>query len=222
MRLLLAEDDSALRDVLERGLREHGYVVDSVASGDDALHMLELNDYALAVLDWRMPGLEGIDVVSRVRRKAIPVGVLMLTARDARSDRVHGLDAGADDYLVKPFDFDELLARLRALQRRPREVAGPLLQAGDIELDPAHRQVSVRGSAVSLTRTEFAIIELLMRRAPAVVARDAIATQAWEDEGDPLGSNTIEVHVARLRKKVAGAGVEIQAVRGIGYRLAQR
>jgi two-component system copper resistance phosphate regulon response regulator CusR len=219
MRVLLAEDDDHLREVLERGLRENGYVVDSVATGDDALHMLEVNEYALAVLDWRMPGLPGIDVVIGLRRKAIPVGVLMLTARDSRSDRVQGLDAGADDYLVKPFDFEELLARLRALQRRPRVVAAPHLTHGALDLDPAHRQVRANGSGISLTRTEFAILELLMRRAPSVVGRDTIASQAWDDETDPMGSNTIEVHVARLRRKVAVSGVEIQAVRGIGYRL---
>jgi DNA-binding response OmpR family regulator len=219
MRLLLAEDDPALRSVLERGLRENGYVVDAVERGDDALHLLGLYDYALVVLDWRMPGRSGVDVVAEARRRRLPTPILMLTARDTLVDRVTGLDAGADDYLVKPFEFDELLARLRALQRRPATAAQLTLAAGSLEYDPGTRAATVGSRALSLTPTERAILELLLRRRPHAVTRAAIAQHAWEDESDPLGSNTIEVHVARLRAKLVEAGVRVVTVRGIGYRL---
>ena len=219
MRVLVAEDDPALRSVLERGLRENGYVVDAVGRGDDALHLLGLYEYALAVLDWRMPGSPGVDVVAEVRRRRLATPVLMLTARDTVADRVMGLDAGADDYLVKPFAFDELLARLRALQRRPAAADQPMLAAGALRYDPGTREAAVDGRPLGLTPTERTILELLMRRRPAAVTRAAIAQHGWADESDPLGSNTIEVHVARLRAKLAGAGVRVVTVRGIGYRL---
>ena len=221
MRLLLAEDDEALRSVLTRGLREAGYVLDAVGRGDDALHMLQMNEYAAAVLDWRMPGLDGLEVIGAMRRKGIRSPVLMLTARDTAADRVAGLDGGADDYLVKPFDFSELLARLRALLRRPAGVDGTVLRRGALTVDPATREASVAGEPLHLTATEFAILELLVRRCPAVADRKAIAAHGWEDDTVPLGSNTIEVHVARLRAKLAGAGVAILTVRGTGYRLVE-
>jgi len=221
MRLLLAEDDDALRDVLTRGLREAGYVLDVAARGDDALHLMQVNDYAACVLDWRMPGLDGVEVVGGMRRLGIRSPVLMLTARDTPADRVEGLDAGADDYLVKPFDFGELLARLRALLRRPAGVEQTQIRRGALSVDPATRQAFVHGEALKLTGTELAILELLVRRSPAVVDRGAIAHHAWEDDTAPLGSNTIEVHVARLRAKLAGAGVAILTVRGAGYRLVE-
>ena len=219
MRLLLAEDDPALRSVLERGLRENGYVVDAVDRGDDALHLLGLYEYALAVLDWRMPGRPGVEVVAEARRRRLRTPILMLTARDTLADRVTGLDTGADDYLVKPFEFDELLARLRALQRRPAASAEPTPAAGALEYDPGTREARVGGRPLSLTPTERAILELLLRRRPTAVTRAAIAQHGWEDESDPLGSNVIEVHVARLRGKLAGAGVRVVTVRGVGYRL---
>jgi len=219
MRLLLAEDDPALRSVLERGLRENGYVVDAVDRGDDALHLLGLYEYALAVLDWRMPGRPGVEVVAEARRRRLRTPILMLTARDTLADRVTGLDTGADDYLVKPFEFDELLARLRALQRRPAASAEPTLAAGALEYDPGTREARVGGRPLSLTPTERAILELLLRRRPTAVTRAAIAQHGWEDESEPLGSNVIEVHVARLRGKLAGAGLRVVTVRGVGYRL---
>jgi two-component system copper resistance phosphate regulon response regulator CusR len=143
----------------------------------------------------------------------------MLTARDTYADRIEGLDAGADDYLVKPFDFGELVARVRALQRRPRNVDAPLLVRGMLQLDPARRSVEVNGEAINLTSTEYNILELLMRRSPAVVDRKAIAEHAWRDETSPLGSNAIDVQLSRLRAKIPNAGVRIVTVRGAGYRL---
>jgi DNA-binding response OmpR family regulator len=221
VRLLLAEDDDALRSVLSRGLHEAGYVLDAVGRGDDALHMLQFNQYAAAVLDWRMPGMDGLEVIGAMRRLGIASPVLMLTARDTAADRVRGLDGGADDYLVKPFDFTELLARLRALLRRPPAVDSTVMRCGALTVDPSTREAGVAGEPLHLTATEFAILEVLVRRAPAVVDRKAIAAHAWEDDTVPLGSNTIEVHVARLRAKLAGAGVSILTVRGTGYRLVE-
>jgi DNA-binding response OmpR family regulator len=218
MRLLIAEDDSSLLAVLERGLGRHGYVVDTARRGDDALHLLEVNDYAGAVLDWRMPGLDGVQVIAAVRRSGRPVPILLLTARDTAADRVHGLDSGADDYLVKPFDFDELLARLRALLRRGSAPRPPILRAGNLELDPASHEVRSSSRTVGLTPREYAILELLMRRVGAVVSRQTIINHVWPD-ADPTW-NTLEVHVARLRAKLAGgSAVSINAVRGAGYRL---
>jgi DNA-binding response OmpR family regulator len=219
MRILVAEDNRGLRDVLARGLRENGYAVDAVADGAEALAFLRSYEYAVAVLDWRMPGISGLEVLQDMRRRRSPTPVLMLTARDAPADRVTGLDQGADDYLIKPFDFGELLARLRALLRRPPAVQATKLAVGDVVLDPAERAVRVGSRAPALTGTEHGILEMLMRHSPAVVPRRAIALQVWDNEADALGSNTIDVHLARLRSKLAGGGVRIEAVRGVGYRI---
>lgn len=215
----MAEDDGPLRAVVERGLRENGYVVDAVADGEDALAHFRVYEYDVAVVDWRMPRVSGLEVVEQLRRRGSSVPVLLLTARDTVEDRVSGLDAGADDYLVKPFAFPELLARLRALQRRTPTTLGPVLQVGDVVLDPATRQVRAGSEEVVLTATELAILELLLRRSPAVVHRRSIALQVWDDEADAVGSNTIDVHLARLRAKLAAATVQIQTVRGVGYRI---
>jgi two-component system, OmpR family, response regulator len=228
--VLVAEDDENLGAVLARGLREQGYVVDLVPDGETAASYLRFYQYEVAVLDWRMPRLSGLDLLRRLRggheargaggtgpNRAVPV--LMLTARDDPADRIAGLDAGADDYLVKPFDFGELLARLRALQRRPPAVKAPRLAIGAVELDPAAREVLVRGERPAFTTTELGILEILMRRSPGVADRRSIAQHVWDNEADAFGSNTIDVHLARLRAKLAGAGVRIETVRGVGYRI---
>jgi DNA-binding response OmpR family regulator len=222
MRVLVAEDNRGLREVLARGLRENGYAVDAAADGQGALTFLRAYEYAVAVLDWRMPGVSGLEVLQDMRRRGLATPVLMLTARDAPADRVTGLDEGADDYLIKPFDFNELLARLRALQRRPAAVQAPKLVIGDLVLDPAAREVRIGARSPSLTGTEHGILEMLMRRSPAVVPRRSIALQVWDNEADALGSNTIDVHLARLRSKLAGGRVRIEAVRGVGYRIVAR
>jgi DNA-binding response OmpR family regulator len=222
VRVLVAEDDAGLRDVLARGLRENEYVVDAVANGEEAIRFLRSYEYELAVVDWRMPGMSGLDVVRWIRRNQRPTPVLMLTARDAHADRVTGLDEGADDYLVKPFDFAELLARMRALQRRPATVQQPAIVVGDLRFDPARRQVLVGGHQPVLTSIEYGILELLVRRSPTVVLRRSIAAHVWDDEADAMGSNTIDVHLARLRAKLAGGMVRIETVRGVGYRLVER
>ncbi|MEA2538465.1 MAG: two-component system, OmpR family, response regulator [Chloroflexota bacterium] len=221
MRILVAEDDQALQDVICLGLRDSGYQVDAVDRGDDAIDQLKWYDYDVAIVDWRMPGAPGIDVIAWARRQAKPTAILMLTARDTPADRIEGLDAGADDYLVKPFDFGELLARVRALQRRPRGVDAPVIARGQLNLDPIRRAVTVGGRPLGLTPTEFQILELLLRRSPAVVDRKSIAEHAWQDETDPLGSNAIDVQLSRLRAKLPTAGVRIVTVRGAGYRLEE-
>ena len=227
MRVLVAEDDEHLGEVLARGLREQGYTVDLARDGEAAGTFLRLYEYAVAVIDWRMPRLSGLDLVRQLRqgrRGSVGQGtpVLMLTARDTPADRIAGLDGGADDYLVKPFDFGELLARLRALQRRTRQ-AQLRLKVGDLEFDPVARHAEVDGrSSPALTMTELGILETLMRRSPGVATRLAIAQQVWPDEADAFGSNTIDVHLARLRAKLAGAGVRIETVRGVGYRIVPR
>ena len=219
MRILVAEDDASLREILVLGLEDNGFRVDAVERGDDAIDQLKFYEYDVAILDWRMPGATGLDVVRWARRHDRPTALLMLTARDAPPDRIQGLDAGADDYLVKPFDFGELLARIRALQRRPRGVDAPVIARGRITLDPVTRVAAADGRALALTVTEYNILELLMRRWPAVVDRKAIAEHGWRDETDPLGSNAIDVQLSRLRAKIPDAGGRIVTVRGAGYRL---
>jgi two-component system, OmpR family, response regulator len=219
VRVLVAEDDGALRSVLARGLRTAGYVVDAVGDGDGAWHYARTYDYEVAILDWNLPGRSGLEVVRTLRQHGSALPVLMLTARDAASDRVAGLDEGADDYLVKPFDFGELLARIRALQRRPAATQPPRLAVGDIVFEPASREVRVGSRSPALTVTELAILEVLLRRTPAVVDRRTIALQAWGTEADALGSNTIDVHLARLRAKLTGGRARIETIRGVGYRI---
>ena len=222
MRLLVIEDDPRLRGVLVRGLEDNGYFVDTARSAEDAIGLLGFGDYALLIVDWRLPGKTGLDLVRHVRSRALDSRILMLTARDAPADRISGLDAGADDYLVKPFDFGELLARVRALQRRPGSTDGLVVRRGELALDPSTRKVVAGGVDLHLSTTEFRILELLMLRAPAIVDRRQIAQHAWRDETDPIGSNAIDVRMARLRAKLAGSGAQILTVRGAGYRLAER
>lgn len=222
MRVLVAEDDDGLRSVLERGLRENGYVVDVAADGQQALRYLDAYEYEVAILDWRMPKVTGLEVIQQLRRRGSAIPVLMLTAQDAATDRVTGLDEGADDYLVKPFDFAELLARLRALQRRGEAVQSLFIKVGNVILDTVSREVSVGSVHPRLTATELGILETLLQRSPAVVSRRSIALAVWDDEADALGSNTLDVHIARLRAKVTNGEVKIEAVRAIGYRIVAR
>ncbi|HTT50904.1 MAG TPA: response regulator transcription factor [Streptosporangiaceae bacterium] len=222
MRVLVAEDDRGLREALGRGLRENGYAVDTVPDGQTAMTYLRGYEYEVVVLDWRMPGVSGLEVLQWLRQDGQPVPVLMLTARDTPADRVTGLDQGADDYLVKPFDFAELLARLRALQRRPRTAQPPQLAVGDVLFDPATREVRIGAQRPALTGIERGILEMLMRHSPAVVGRRSIALSVWENEADTLGSNTIDVHMARLRAKLAAGQVRIESVRAVGYRIVPR
>lgn len=219
MRILVAEDDEALRSVLGRAFEEAGYVVDAVSDGEAASFYLRTYEYEVAVIDWRMPRRSGLEVVEDLRQRGGRAPVVMLTARDTTTDRVQGLNSGADDYLVKPFDFAELLARVQALQRRPPLAFAPVLRCGDLALDPAARRVTVGDELVSLTATELGLLEVLLRRAPSVVSRQTMAVHVWNDESDAVGSNTIEVHVGRLRTKLGGSCARIETVRGTGYRV---
>jgi DNA-binding response OmpR family regulator len=220
MRVLVAEDDPGLSSVIERGLEENGYVVDAVPDGAAALSYLSSYDYDVAVFDWRMPTMSGLEAITAMRRRGDRTPVLMLTARDATEDRVEGLLRGADDYLVKPFDFSELLARLTALQRRPALLLDPVLRCGDVSFEPTTRVTNVGDRHVFLTAIETGLLELLLRRTPAVVNRRTIATQVWSDESSAVGSNTIDVHMGRLRSKLEGATARIETVRGTGYRIS--
>ena len=205
--------------MLERGLRESGYTVDAVGDGEAALRYFEAYEYEVAVLDWRMPKVTGLEVIQRLRRRGSALPILMLTARDTAGDRVTGLDEGADDYLVKPFDFSELLARIRALQRRGEAMQSIVITVADLALDSITREVSIGSVRPRLTATELALLEILMQRSPAVVSRRSIALAVWNEEADALGSNTLDVHLARLRAKIATGGAKIEAVRALGYRI---
>ena len=217
--MLVAEDDAGLCAVLQRGLQESGYAVDAVGDGELALRYLDTYEYEVAILDWRMPKVSGLEVIQRLRRRGSALPILMLTARDTARDRVIGLDEGADDYLVKPFHFAELLARVRALQRRGEAVQSRVIKVANLALDSVTRQVSIGSVEPRLTATELSLLEILLQRSPAIVSRRSIALAVWNEEADALGSNTLDVHLARLRAKIASSGAKIEAVRAIGYRM---
>ena len=223
VQVVVVDDDEALRNAVRRALRLEGYDVELVANGAEALAHLAERQADLVVLDVLMPGLDGITVCRRLRASGDRTPILMLTARDAVSDRVIGLEAGADDYLTKPFALEELLARARALLRRSYPEHDGSLRVGDLELNPRTRQVTRGDRAVELTRTEFALLELLMRNAGIVLTRDAIRARVWGfDDSD--GSNTLDVYVGYLRRKTEAAGEArmIHTVRGVGFVLRDR
>jgi two-component system response regulator MprA len=217
-RVVVVDDDEALRNAVRRALRLEGYDVELAADGADALDRLAAVRADLVVLDVLMPVLDGITVCRRLRASGDRTPVLMLTARDAVSDRVVGLDAGADDYLTKPFALEELLARVRALLRRSYPEHEGWLRVADLELDPRTRQVRRGERDVELTRTEFALLELLMRNAGTVLSRDAIRERVWGVD-DAYGSNTLDVYVGYLRRKTEAEGEPrmIHTVRGVGF-----
>ena len=219
MKILVVEDEIKTGDYLRQGLVEAGFVVDLVRDGHDGLHQALHEHYDLLVLDVMLPGMDGWSVLRELRRSGQEVPVLFLTARDAVEDRVHGLELGADDYLVKPFAFSELLARVRTLLRRGGKAKeAELLRAADLELDLLRRRVSRSGQRIDLTAKEFALLELLLRRQGEVLPRSLIASQVWDMNFDS-DTNVIEVAVRRLRAKVDD-GFEpklIRTVRGMGY-----
>ena len=216
MRILLAEDDTLLGDGLRAGLRQAGFQVDWVRDGLAAERELRAQAYAAAVLDLGLPGMDGMDVLASVRRAGITLPVLVLTARDAVPDRIKGLDTGADDYVVKPVDLDELAARLRALVRRAAGQPQELLQAGGLQLDPAARTVQRDGEPVLLSTREFDLLQALMLNAGRVLSREQLEQHLYS-WGREVESNAVEVHIHHLRKKL-GADC-IQTVRGVGYLL---
>ena len=218
MRLLIAEDDEKLSAALARGLRGEGYAVDVAGTGEDALHHARVYDYDVVILDIMIPKPDGIAVCRTLREEEKWAPVLMLTARDGVNDRIRGLDAGADDYLVKPFDFGELVARIRALLRRSPPERPAVLTAGDLELDPAAHQVSRQGKPVELTPREFAVLEFLVRRSGQVVTRTELLDHVW-DQNYEGSTNIVDVYVGYLRRKVEEPFGKplIRTVRGTGY-----
>jgi DNA-binding response OmpR family regulator len=222
MRLLVVEDNEKLRISLKQGLEQEGCAVDLAPDGAEARILIATvgDGYDAVLLDRMLPDVDGVELCRSLRRKGWRVPVLVLTARDGVKDRVEGLDAGADDYLVKPFSFDELMARLRALMRRPRGPVRMVLSAGAVTLDPSTREVAVAGRAVSLTAKEFGFLELLMRQPGRVFTREQITRSLWDEEFDGY-SNVVDVHVKNVRKKLAEAGADdsIETLRGAGYRI---
>lgn len=220
LRILVVEDEPEIADFVVRGLREEGFAVEHAADGDDALHALGGSDWDLVVLDWWLPGRDGMEVLREFRASGRETPVLFLTARDAVTDRVRGLDAGADDYLCKPFAFDELLARVRALgRRRERPPASPILEHGDIRVDLASQRTTRAGRPVELTAKEQALLVFFLRHPGQVLSRTRIYEHVWDEQYDGL-SNTLEVHVMELRRKLEAHGPRlIQTLRGRGYLL---
>ncbi len=220
MRVLVVEDHPPMAELLEQRLREEGFAVDLVTTGEDGTWMATENEYDAIVLDVGLPDVDGFEVCRRLREHARWAPVLMLTARDAVRDRVSGLDAGADDYVIKPFSFAELLARLRALVRRGPGERPALLRIGDLTLDPAVREVHRGQAAIDLTPKEFALLEHLMRHPGEVLTRTRLIEHVWDFafQGD---SNVVDVHVRLLREKIDRpfGRRSIETVRGVGYRL---
>ena len=223
MRILLVEDERRIADFIRKGLSECGYAVDVANDGEEALDWPEVAEFDIIILDVMLPVRDGIEVCRELRRRRVQTPILMLTARDAVEDRVRGLDSGADDYLVKPFAFAELLARLRALARREPSVSGTRLQAGDLVLDTATREVSRQDQSISLTSKEYALLEYLMRHPNQVLTRTMIAEHVWNYDFDNA-TNVIDVHIRNLRRKIDGPFPRklIHTVRGAGYRLSDR
>jgi two-component system copper resistance phosphate regulon response regulator CusR len=221
MRVLLVEDDARIARFVAKGLREQSYAVDVASSGEEALYQAAINSYDLAILDVMMPPPDGFTVCKELRKSGQRMPILMLTARDGVDDRITGLDHGADDYLTKPFEFRELLARLRALARRTGGLLPAKLIVADLVVDTVGQNVSRAGRAISLTAKEYALLEFLARNAGRVVGRAEIAEHVWDEEFDPF-SNLIEVYVNRVRRKIdAGSATPLLGTRrGAGYVLS--
>ncbi len=221
MRVLLVEDEPDAARLLAKGLRERTFAVDVAAEGEEALYLASINDYDLIILDVMLPLKDGFAVCQELRASGASVPVLMLTARDDVRDRITGLDSGADDYLVKPFDFHELLARVRALLRRGQSLQPETIEVGDLKINTRGHAVERAGQSIALTAKEYALLEYLARRAGQVVSRAEIAEHVWDENFDSF-SNLIEVYIQRLRRKVDEGRKSklIRTLRGEGYLLA--
>lgn len=218
MRLLLVEDDVMVASGIKLGLTDAGYTVDWVGSAERAEQALDKDSFDAAILDIGLPGVDGLELTRRVRARGLAMPVLILTARDALHDRVQGLDLGADDYMVKPFELPELLARLRALLRRSQAATTAVLGFGALEMDTAQRRATLGGQPLELGPREWTVLEYMLLQAPKPAAKDKLlaALTGWDKEITP---NAIEVYVSRLRAKLEPAGIRLRAVRGFGYRL---
>ena len=218
MEILIVEDDRRMASLLDRGLQGEGHRVFVASDGPEGLDFARLREYDVIVLDVLLPGMNGFEIAERLRQEGNKTPILMLTAKDAPGDTVQGLDSGADDYITKPFSFDELLARIRAVSRRGPIARNPVLKVGDLNLDPAAHEVHRAGREITLTPREFQVLELLMRRAGRVVPRNALIDAVWGGDSD-VGFNTVDAFVSSLRRKldVPGAVRLIHTVRGIGF-----
>ncbi len=222
MRILIVEDEKKMASFLERGLKEEHYTVDIAYDGEKGWEYAMTNDYDLLILDWMLPKMSGVELCHKFRKEGKITPVLILTAKDSIEDKIKGLDQGADDYLTKPFSFDELLARIRALLRRPPHITDKtVLQCANLKLDLIKRQAWAGEQEISLSQKEFALLEFLLRHAGEVVSRTAIAEHVWDLHFDPM-SNTIDVYINFLRKKIGEtpSKSKIETIRGTGYRLA--
>lgn len=220
MRILLVEDDEALGSAMQRALRGRDHAVDRVSDGRTAQSLLRTEAFDLIVLDLGLPGLDGLTLLRQLRQRGADTPVLVVTARGEVEQRVTGLDTGADDYLVKPFELSELKARVRALLRRGQGKAAPLLVHGPVSFDTVARRVSLNGAPLELPRRELCLLEVLLGRVGQVVSKEQIAEKLF-DFDDDAGLNAIEIYVHRLRKRLGPAGVNIRTVRGLGYLLEQ-
>jgi len=218
MRILVTEDEKDLADALAKGLERQGYAVDVAYDGEESLRLAEVNDYDLMILDLNLPKVDGMEVCKRLRDSGSSTGILMLTARAGLDSRVEGLDTGADDYLVKPFHFPELLARVRSILRREGEHRKPILRTGDLVLDPNTVRASVGDKPVVLTAKEFGILEYLMRNVGRVVSQEELLEHVWGEDAN-MFTQSIKVHINNLRKKLdaAGGGGLITTIKGKGY-----
>lgn len=222
MRILVVEDEHRIAQAVKEGLEQEAYAVDVVYDGEDGYNSATADEYDLILLDVMLPSMDGYEVCRRLRADGQHTPILMLTAKDQARDVVHGLDTGADDYLAKPFSFEILLARVRALLRRPHETAGELLEAGDLSLNPSSKEVIRAGEAITLSTKEYALLEYMLRNQNRVLSKNNIMSHVWDFDADIL-PNTVEVFIAYLRAKVdkpfKGPAL-IQTVRGFGYKIA--
>lgn len=219
MRILIVEDNTRISGFLKKGLGEEGYVVETAATGDEGLDRARAEGFDAAVVDVMLPGRSGIDLVRELRAEGSRLPILLLTALGRPEEKVAGLDAGADDYLTKPFDFSELSARLRALLRRASGAPAPTLRLGELELDPSTRQVTLGGEAVQLTPKEYALLEYLLRNPNRPLSRAMIMEHVWGIRFDP-GTNVVDVFINALRNKLDPEHALIQTIRGVGYMLS--
>ncbi|MBI4227345.1 MAG: response regulator transcription factor [Candidatus Omnitrophica bacterium] len=218
MKILLVEDDKRVASSIARGLREERYVVDVSSDGEDALYLAQTGEYDLVILDLLLPKRSGLEILQALRADRMTVPVLVLTAKAELEDKVRGFESGADDYLTKPFRFQELLARVRALMRRRGDMTPTILRVGDLEMDTLRHRVARSGAAIVLTAREYALLEYLMRHADRVVSRTTLEEAVWQHDYD-TSSNVIEVHVAHLRRKIDDPFLAklLRTVRGTGY-----
>ncbi len=222
IRLLVIEDDDEIADFIVRGLREEGFIVEHAADGEDGWHKLRNGPWDVVLLDWWLPGADGLTLLRRLRQSGDDSPVLFLTARDAVSDKVRGLDGGADDYLCKPFDFEELLARVRALSRRQGKAKGTMLAHADVRIDLATHRAERAGQRLDLTAKEQALLVFFLRHPDEVLSRTRIYEQVWDERYDGI-SNTLEYHVMEVRRKLEAHGPRlIQTLRGRGYLFGER